>query len=198
MAGVFINYRTGDGHQLAAALNRELRRKFGDDRVFLDSTSLPPGRPFPPELERRLIESNVLLVLIGPNWLTVRNEAGERRIDEPTDYVAYEIRRSLERQILVLPVLLDDTPRPDARQLPSDIAVLVSHQECNLRSRHLDRDLAELVRILSGHVPGASGADAARPEPPRRKDPVATKIKVGRGIVQGDHSSATYNEGREP
>lgn len=75
MAGVFINYRTGDGAVAAVLLDEELKDVFGPENVFRDRRTTPPGVHFPPELWRHLENCGVLLVLIGPNWLSVRDEA---------------------------------------------------------------------------------------------------------------------------
>jgi len=189
MTGIFINYRTGDGHQMAAMLNRELRQTFGD-KVFLDSTDLPPGEPFPDELRCRLTASNVLLVLIGPNWLILRNAGGERLLDAADDYVRIEIEISLRRNINVLPLLLDNTPLPKASELPADLAALPLHQAMELRSRYMKIDMPALVDQLKKHVPtvddgaGQGGTTGSR------------VAHVGRGAVNlGDHGTTTYYEG---
>ncbi|GAA2362141.1 toll/interleukin-1 receptor domain-containing protein [Dactylosporangium salmoneum] len=188
MSGVFINYRTGDGHQSAAHLNRELRREFGEEKIFLDSTDLPPGAAFPPELDRRLRDCTVLLVLIGPNWLILRNPLGERLIDQEKDYVRYEIETSLRRDITIIPLLLDGTPLPKAADLPSEIAELRNRAAMSLRSRDLKLDLPELVAVLSEHIPRP-----ARPEPAGSHG--ARTATLGRGVlIQGDHGIGTYYE----
>ncbi|MEV6924281.1 toll/interleukin-1 receptor domain-containing protein [Dactylosporangium sp. NPDC051485] len=188
MSGVFINYRTGDGHQAAAHLNRELRQVFGAEKIFLDSTDLPPGAPFPPELDRRLRDCTVLLVLIGPNWLILRNPLGERLIDQDKDFVRYEIETSLQRNITIIPLVLDGTPLPKSGDLPSGIAELSNHSAMSLRSRNLELDLPALVAVLSEHVPRPT-----RPEP--AASPGARTGTLEHGVLsQGDHTTNYFYE----
>jgi hypothetical protein len=191
MPGVFINYRTGDGNQAAAFIAQHLISEFGDQQVFLDSTSLPAGEPFPAELERRLVRSTVLLVVIGPHWLTL-SDGRRRRIDNPGDYVRYEIELSLQRRITVLPLLLDDTPLPKPQDLPPQIVDLVNYQWRRIRSRELHRDLTELVEFLRTHLP------VNRPTSPdpvgNSPVPTAPSQYVERGIISTGTGPNTYTE----
>ncbi|MFY1689499.1 toll/interleukin-1 receptor domain-containing protein [Plantactinospora sp. WMMB782] len=169
MTGIFINYRTGDETFAAPVIDERLRREFGDDRVFRDSRSLGPGLDFPPEIWYQLKRSTVLLALIGPRWLTLEDDSGNRRIDHPKDYVRREIRRALKRDIRVIPLLLDGGRMPTEEELPHDIRRLARRQFLPLRTRDLLVDLQrlvdELARIVprSGQSPESRTASAADP-----------------------------------
>jgi hypothetical protein len=52
--GVFINYRGEDSDTAAVLMERELAVRFGNDRVFLDSRSIPAGVDFVEDLLGRL------------------------------------------------------------------------------------------------------------------------------------------------
>ncbi|GAB3968068.1 toll/interleukin-1 receptor domain-containing protein [Plantactinospora veratri] len=158
MTGIFINYRTGDETFAAPVIDERLRREFGDDRVFRDSRSLEPGLDFPPEIWYHLKRSTVLLALIGPRWLTLADDSGNRRIDHPKDYVRREIRRALKRDIRVIPVLLDGGRMPAEEELPHDIRRLARRQFLPLHTRNLLGDLQRLVDELGRIVPRAGSA----------------------------------------
>ncbi|NED04507.1 TIR domain-containing protein [Streptomyces sp. SID6648] len=155
MAGIFINYRTGDGGDAAVALDGELLKVFGKSRVFRDRRSMGAGTDFPPKLRRELEKSTVLLVLIGSEWLRLKDESTERRrIDLAHDYVREEIRTSLEQRKLVIPVLLGlDSVLPGADELPEDIAQLSQRQAALLRVPYLHTDVKPLVKKLRQYVP---------------------------------------------
>jgi TIR domain len=123
VSGVFINYR-GEYRQTAAALiDRELTARFGADLVFLDSRSIPVGSDFAKELLGRVRACSVLLVVIGPRWLTLTDEAGQRRIDDPRDWLRREIVEAFTHGLRVvrrpwaseenLPATLDEQQRPN-------------------------------------------------------------------------------------
>lgn len=192
MTGVFINYRTGDGQDMAVLLNERLRDVFGKERVFLDSTGLPAGQRFPRELKDRLRDSRVLLVLIGRQWLDLQDSEGNRRIDNRKDYVRYEIRKSIKWKKVVLPVLLDGASLPKAQDLPSDIADLSEFQFRHLRSREADIDLAEIVAVLREHIPVRQ-----RPDQGGTSTNTTNSAKTKRGAAAaGDNASATYTDNR--
>ena len=77
--------------------------RFGDDRVFLDCRSIPAGADFAEELLGRLHECSVLLVVIGPRWLTLINELGQRRLEDPRDWIRREIAEAFARGLRVIP-----------------------------------------------------------------------------------------------
>src|SRR5262249_61213471 len=90
-----INYRGEDSNSYGALLYVELSRRFGPELVFLDSASIPAGADFEEELLSQVRNSAVVLAVIGTRWLTTTGPGGERRIDDPADWI---------RQGLVAPV----------------------------------------------------------------------------------------------
>jgi len=153
VAGIFINYRSGDDAFAAALVDRVLTAEFGAENVFRDSRALSPGVDFPPELWRRLIGSTVFLALIGRHWLTIRNGTGRRRLEVPEDYVRREIGEALRRNLAVIPILLDGARLPSAGELPAEITGLATRQYLELRVRNSDADLRWLVDALGRLVP---------------------------------------------
>ncbi|MET8020713.1 toll/interleukin-1 receptor domain-containing protein [Streptomyces decoyicus] len=195
MAGVFINYRTGDGAVAAVLLDEELKDVFGPENVFRDRRTTPPGVHFPPELWRHLENCAVLLVLIGPNWLSVRDEAGRRRIDVPGDYVHDEIRAALQWRKTVIPVLIDSAVLPSKDQLPADIAELTERQFMQLRVPYAHLDLPDITDALRSHVP-VSGA-ARQPAPADGPAQPGGNSTYNRCAVNNGSGNASYSEGRD-
>lgn len=153
MPKIFVNYRTGDGEPTAVLLKRELSREFGDDEVFLATTMIPPGSDFEHELSRRVRGCEVLLVVVGPHWLSIVDRFGIRALDNDTDWVRREIREAFDAGVRVVPVLIDDTNRLTDAELPADIDAL---RRCEyLRLRHADHeyDLRRIVDELAKFVP---------------------------------------------
>jgi hypothetical protein len=152
VAGVFLSFRSkDDGAYAAVLLDEALTAVFGQDLVFQSSRTIPGGYQFDEVLDQALAECDVLLALIGSNWLTASDDSGTRMLDRDDDWVRREIATALRRGIPVIPVLLTDARRPAAHDLPGDITALADRQAVELRHRHFATDfahlLSELVRV---------------------------------------------------
>jgi hypothetical protein len=196
MAEVFINYRTGDGEWPAAFLDDKFKRRFGADRVFRDATSLEAGRDFRPALRQRLERCTVLVVIIGPDWLTARDASGRRRLDNPEDYVRMEIEESLKRKIRVIPITLNDVRLPLADELPKEIADLAHRQSRVFRSRNYEQDFEQITSIIDEEIPRATeNHDAVPAAGAGLNGQNVVGYAVGNAIAQGG-GPATYHEGK--
>jgi hypothetical protein len=145
---IFINYRTGDREATAVALDLALSHRYGPRQVFLDSRSLVAGRAFDTRLLAAVRGCAVLLSVIGQEWLTMTDERGRRLIDRRRDWVRREIAEALARNVPVIPVLVEDTPKLDPARLPMSIRRLADHQFVRLRHRGFQTDLSHLVSQL--------------------------------------------------
>ena len=63
--------------------------------------------------ERRFLASTSYWCLIGRQWIDSRDEARDRRIDNPNDYVRLEIATALTSGIRVIPVLVGAARPPN-------------------------------------------------------------------------------------
>jgi hypothetical protein len=151
----FISYRRHDAMGHGRALHEYLSRRFGDDRVFFDRSTIESGDVFPDKLRWGVEECVVLLALIGPEWLDVRSDNGGRRLDDADDFVRREIALALEKSKKVIPVLFDDAPVPSADQLPNPLKALANRDALTLRGKTYEYQTQrrELVRLLA-KVPG--------------------------------------------
>ena len=90
-----------------------------------------------------------MLALIGPGWIgNTDPKTGQRRLDNPEDFVRIEISAALSRSITVVPVLLEGAPMPKADQLPENLRTLVGRQAEFVEYRSFDTDVDRLIRRL--------------------------------------------------
>jgi hypothetical protein len=76
--------------------------------VFQDIDSIEPGDDFVEKINNAVESCAVLLALIGDGWVEMTNEAGQRRLDDPEDFVRLEIEAALARNVRVIPVLVGE------------------------------------------------------------------------------------------
>ncbi|MEW2068867.1 toll/interleukin-1 receptor domain-containing protein [Streptomyces sp. NPDC007346] len=159
MHDIFVNYRTGDEETAATMIDRELARRFGRERVFLDSNSIQPGHRFPAELVKGVEECEALLAVIGPRWAEVRGADGRPALASEQDWTRREIRTALDRGILVIPVLVGKAPRIDPAVLPEDLRELADCQYRRFDHRNAGSDLTALGDALARLLPELGAED---------------------------------------
>jgi tetratricopeptide (TPR) repeat protein len=145
VARIFINYRREDSTATAGRVHDRLGERFGRKTLFMDVDHIPPGVDFVTHLNNQVAACDVFLAIIGPNWLNIANEKGERRLDTADDFVAIEIAAALARNIRVIPVLVDGARMPKAGELPKSLKPLVRRQAFDLRHTHFGRDADALI-----------------------------------------------------
>jgi len=146
---VFINYRREDSRHAAGRINDAINHEFGDGYSFLDVSSIEPGQDWPDILKTSLEHAELVLVIIGPSWLTVgKDEQGKNRIDEASDWVRLEIEQALDSRKKVIPVLIDEARIPLASELPKSLKSLADKQKFDVRDGYWEHDLGLLFDKL--------------------------------------------------
>jgi len=118
---VFISYRRTDTAAYAGRLYDHLVDSFGEQHVLMDVDSIEPGTEFRLVIEQAVASCEILIVLIGRQFLDATEAEGRRRIDDPDDYVRLEIEAALRNKVFVTPVLTEGSLMPRAQDLPVEI-----------------------------------------------------------------------------
>lgn len=188
LGGVFICYRREDTSGFAGRIHDRLIESLGSDSVFLDVDSIVPGADFVDVLAERIGRCDALVAVIGKRWISAVDEAGKRRIDDPSDYVRLEIEAALTRGIRVIPVLVDGAVLPRAEELPDSLkrltrrqAIEVSHSQFNTDVERLNGALSELENELAARGGGTVGRGPGR----ARDAPDRIRPAMGRNGVLG-------------
>src|SRR5262249_39669117 len=158
-AKVFISYRRADSAGYAGRVMDWLDRELGRDLVFMDVDAIPLGTNFSKILHEEVAKCGVLLAVIGPNWLDARDENGNRRLDSPNDFVRIEIAAALQRNIPVIPILLDGARIPKADELPEDLKELALRNGMEIRHASFQDDMNRLIRGLKGQSDQAGAGE---------------------------------------
>jgi formylglycine-generating enzyme required for sulfatase activity len=168
MARIFISYRRDDTGGYSLLVFDRLARYFGRDHVFMDIDTIEPGADFVRAIENAVGACDALIALIGKQWLTIRDERGQRRLDVPDDYVRLEIAAALERDIRVIPVLVRGAAVPLVDDLPEPLKLLARRNAISLSDERIDYDLQRLIGVLVKITATASWLDRMESGPVRR------------------------------
>ena len=155
LRGVFISYRRADSGPQVGRLHDRLVEQLGAERVFLDLESIPAGEDFDRFIADSLARVDIVLAMIGPHWLDVRDTSGRRRLEATDDLVRREIAAALAAGLRVIPVLVGGSSMPTAEHLPPDLADLARRNAAVIGDRQFLRDADDLIEQL-GYAPGHS------------------------------------------
>ena len=157
---VFINYRRDDTKWPAKTIYEELTRRIGPERVFKDVDNIELGENFVEQITAAVARCEVMLSLIGEDWLDSKDAQGRRRLDNPRDFVRLEIETALQRGVRVIPILVDGAEMPPAESLPESLRPLTERQAVSISPERVEID--RLVKALTASF----GRPAQRPGQP--------------------------------
>jgi hypothetical protein len=163
---IFLSYRREDTRHVVGRIGDRLMDHFGDERVFVDVDTIEPGLDFSEAIAAAVESCEVLLALIGDRWLGSTDRTGRRKLDNSNDLVRLEIEAALERNIRVIPVLVDGVAMPTPEELPPSMAGLARRQAFELSYSRFRDDARRLVgfldRLLAAPPPGSAAGSPQR------------------------------------
>jgi len=202
---IFISYRREESRWSARSLHYRLSRDFDSRQIFMDIDNITLGADFVQVIEAMVAKCDVLIAVIGNNWLTTKDDYGDRRLDNPQDFVRMEIATALKREIRVIPVLLDGARMPRPVDLPDDLKPLVRRNALRITDTSFEGDCQRLAgtirRVLENAAmptptPAPSSTPAPAPGATASSNPVFYKTR-GWEFHQGkdyDKAISDYNE----
>jgi hypothetical protein len=145
---VFLSYRRLDAKAYAGRLRDALRPCMHPPaELFMDVDSIGGGDDFVVAIDQALTASRVVIVLIGPSWLTLAAD-GKPRLADAQDSVRHEVQAGLEKGLKVIPVLVDGAQMPHERQLPEPLAPLARRNAVELSDTRWDYDVDTLLHSI--------------------------------------------------
>jgi TIR domain len=157
---IVISYRRDDSKAIAGRIFDRLEGHYGTGRVFMDIDSIPFGLDFREHIRDTLQRCDILVAVIGRNWLDV-DEDGRSRIADETDWVRIEIEAALAKNIPVIPVLVDGIRMPKSSDLPDSMRSFVFRQAAEVDSgrdfrMHMERLIRSMDELLDRQRPQAT------------------------------------------
>jgi hypothetical protein len=154
MSRIFLCYRRGDAAASAGRIHDHLSRSFGEDAVFIDIEGIDAGADYVEAIDRTIGASQVLLAVIGNMWLSGTGPHG-RRLDDPDDWVRAEITTAHDRNLRIIPVLVDGAAMPSGEELPDSLRFLERLNAIEIRHAHFRDDIRRLIEVV-GRAVGVS------------------------------------------
>ncbi|TNC81289.1 MAG: hypothetical protein C9356_09285 [Oleiphilus sp.] len=149
---IFINYRResldGADQNFVNRLKNFLSNAFPPQGIFLDSHSIPPASHFDDVIKEAINTSDVMLSVIGENWLQTlkENEASDSK-----DFVVDEITHAISNKVAIVPVIVERARLPREADLPESIRGMLFRNAIHVRiaDQQFENDLGQLVESLS-------------------------------------------------
>jgi hypothetical protein len=142
---IFLSYRRADHPDFVERIRDWFAWKYGRDSVFMDFDTIPPFTRFADFIREKVRECDVLVAIIGPQWLDLLQQ---RMTDAEDDYVRVEIRLALEDGKPIAPICIKDALSPRRRDLPTDLQPMMDYNVAHLNSgRHF---LDNIERTVEG------------------------------------------------
>jgi len=148
MARIFINSRRQDSEGYVGRLYDRLVAKFQKDDIFMDVDSIKPGVDFINILEEAVSTCDIFLAVIGPQWNTIVDANGARRLELWNDFVRIEIASALKTDKLVIPVLVGQARMPSPDDLPDDLKSLARRNAIELTHQRFGVDVDKLITTI--------------------------------------------------
>ena len=175
---IFISYRRDETAYAAGWLYDRLADHYGGGQVFKDVDSIELGDDFVEVINGAVGSCDVLLALIGEDWLSITDAHGRRRLDDPHDFVRLEIEAALARNVRVIPILVDGARMPTDEELPDSLDRLARRQALELSPARFDFDTGRLLKVLDETLDKIRVAQAGQMHCPASRSH-ATPIPAG-------------------
>jgi len=166
MSRIFISYRRLDSPWESGRIYDYLKERFGRDFIFKDVNDIDMGDDFRQAINAAVGQCQVLLAVMGKDWLTAKDAVGNRRLDNPADWVRLEIETALARNVRVIPVLLDGTEMPLVSHLPESLQPLAYRNAARVRQEpDFHRDMDRVAGVIRRHLESLTETEVPIQEP---------------------------------
>lgn len=150
---IFLSYRRKDSADVTARIRERLVGEFGREAVFFDVDSIPLGVNFRAHIVATLAQCKACLAIVGPEWVNICDDKGNRRLDDFNDPIRVEIETALRIDRRVIPVLVGNANVPERDQVPDSLHGFCSQNAFKVRpDPDFDQDMSKLIELLQMQV----------------------------------------------
>ena len=161
MSRIFISYRRTDAAAEAGRIYDYLENHFGRESIFKDVDTIDFGDNFRDRIHEAVGQCQILLAVIGKNWLQAKDSKGRQRLENPADWVRLEVETALKRDVRVIPVLLDGVEMPSFHDLPEALQPLAWRNAARIRhDPDFRRDIERIIDVIERSLTDISNPTA--------------------------------------
>lgn len=176
MVKLLISYRRSDTDAMAGRIRDNLAAHYGNDSVFIDVDNIPFGKDFREHIKEAFGDHDLMIAVVGQKWLGPR-KGGRTRIQDEADPVRVEIEMALQRNMPMVPVLVNGARMPKPEDLPESLKAFSFRNAAEVDSgrdfrQHMDRLIRSINQIVG-----------LNPRAPRKTGARAGKTRVGPWLV---------------
>jgi DNA polymerase len=124
----------------------------------MDVDDIKPGADFVQTLENAVAACDVFIAVIGPQWLSIMNDHGTRRLDDWNDFVRIEIASALKLNKVIIPVLVGRARMPSPKELPDELVGLARRNAFEISHQRFLSDVVRLAHTIKEVAPKSSFA----------------------------------------
>ena len=147
---IFISYRREDEPGMATALYFQLEKEFAPERIFMDvEGGIAAGRDFMRIIGEQVAQCDIMLAIIGKGWVSATDDDGQPRLNNAEDFVRIEIESALRLDKLIIPILINKTDMPRAKDLPDSLRPLALRHAVRLTQERVRSDMQGIVKAVA-------------------------------------------------
>jgi pimeloyl-ACP methyl ester carboxylesterase len=125
-----------------------LTAHYGTDSVFMDIDAIPLGSDFRGQIDQALQEADLVVAVVGPDWVGAR-KLGRSRINDEDDPVRIELEIALRRGLPIVPVLANRAIMPQAEDLPDSLREFTFRNAAEVDAgRDFDQQIGRLINSM--------------------------------------------------
>jgi hypothetical protein len=146
---IFMSYRRSDSAAIVGYIYERLATRYRKESIFRDVNTMPLGKNFYEHIKEELLGCDIVLVVIGPQWLAT-DAQGHSRIQQADDPVRLEVEAALASGAIVIPVLVEGAAIPRSADLPESLREFPALAGTRVNVEDFDAHIERLSQSIDG------------------------------------------------
>lgn len=142
---IFLCHRKADSAGHTGRIFDRLSAFFGPEHVFMNIDT-PVTSQEPVNVQKTISDCHILIAVIGHNW--TGKEPKHSLIFKDDDAVYLELKYAMQKNIPIIPVLINGAPMPSVSEITGDLAGILRIQAHELSDARWNTDVQRLIDLI--------------------------------------------------